>query len=71
MARLGRRGSDGGDRAAQFKVARRGSKASAEARSDISAKRAQDLAAVIADLRANGAASLRQIAAGLTAREIS
>jgi len=61
----------GGDRGNLPGLAGKGSKASAVARSEAAAKRADDLAAVIADLRAHGAASLRALADGLNAREIS
>ncbi|TXL70546.1 resolvase [Vineibacter terrae] len=61
----------GGDRGNLPKVAKKGSKASAAARSDAAAKRAKDLQEIITDLRREGASSLRQIAAGLTEREIS
>ncbi len=60
----------GGDRGNLPRIAKRGAKASAEARSEAAAKRAGDLAEVIADLRKQGATSLRQLAAGLTEREI-
>jgi DNA invertase Pin-like site-specific DNA recombinase len=60
----------GGDRGNLPRVAGKGSKASAAARSEAAAKRAGDLAAVIADLREHGATSLRALADGLNTREI-
>jgi DNA invertase Pin-like site-specific DNA recombinase len=61
----------GGDRGNLPAVARRGARASVAARQRVAADRARDLAVVIEELRAEGCASLRQIAAGLNERTIT
>lgn len=61
----------GGDRGHLQKLGDKGSRASAAARSAAARKRAADMAEVIADLRHGGASSLRDLARGLNAREIT
>lgn len=71
LARAKARGKRlGGDRGNLPAVAKAGAKASVEARRAVAATRAQDLSAVVADLRSEGHTSLRQLAEGLNAREI-
>jgi len=71
LARAKARGKRlGGDRGNLPAVAKAGAKASVEARRAVAATRAQDLSAVVADLRSEGHTSLRQLAQGLNAREI-
>lgn len=60
----------GGDRGNLPAVAKAGAKASVAARRATAATRAQDLSAIVADLRREGHTSLRQLAQGLNAREI-
>jgi DNA invertase Pin-like site-specific DNA recombinase len=60
----------GGDRGNLPAVARDGAKASVAARIEKADSRASDLAPIIEELKAAGAGSLRQIAAGLNARGI-
>lgn len=60
----------GGDRGNLPRVAKAGARASVEARRAAAAARAQDLAAIVADLRGRGHTSLRQLALGLNEREI-
>jgi len=52
------------------KARRLGTKASATRRGAVAAQRAEDLAPIVADLRAGGATSLREIAQGLNERGI-
>jgi DNA invertase Pin-like site-specific DNA recombinase len=61
----------GGDRGNCAHIARKGNKASAKVRSEQAQRRAQDLLPVIEAIKAEGAASLRQIAAGLNERGIT
>jgi DNA invertase Pin-like site-specific DNA recombinase len=61
----------GGDRGNILAIQRKGSRAGNAVRSAVAAQRTADLAPVIADLRAAGATSLAQIAAGLNQRGIS
>jgi DNA invertase Pin-like site-specific DNA recombinase len=60
----------GGDRGNLPAVAEKGRQAGLEARRKAADQRAVDLAPIIADLRAHGSTSLRQIAIGLNALEI-
>jgi DNA invertase Pin-like site-specific DNA recombinase len=61
----------GGDRGGIIaKVARKGNRASAKVRSEQAEKRANDLLPVLESIRADGATSLRRIAAVLNEREI-
>lgn len=61
----------GGKRWNSSKIASKGNVASAQVRSEAAAKRASDLLPIIEALRADGAASLRQIAAALNERGIT
>jgi DNA invertase Pin-like site-specific DNA recombinase len=71
LARAKARGVQlGGDRGNLPKVAKRGARASVEARRAKAEARAQDLASEIAKLRQAGLTSLREIAQGLNEREI-
>ena len=60
----------GGDRGNTQLIYRKGNRASAKVRSEDAQRRAADLLPIIADLRAEGAVSLREIAAGLNERGI-
>jgi DNA invertase Pin-like site-specific DNA recombinase len=60
----------GGNRGKVHLVARRGALASAVIRSTKSKRRAADIGPIVADIQANGATSLRQIAAALNERHI-
>jgi DNA invertase Pin-like site-specific DNA recombinase len=60
----------GGDRGNLPTVAKEGAKASVAARTVKANNRASDLAPIIEELKAAGAVSLRQIAAGLNDKEI-
>jgi DNA invertase Pin-like site-specific DNA recombinase len=60
----------GGDRGNLPAVAKDGAKASVAARIAKAGSRAADLAPIIEELKASGAVSLRQIAAGLNAKGI-
>ena len=60
----------GGDRGNLQSDFRKGVESSAKVRHERSQRRAADLVPIIAAVRAEGAASLRQIAAALTARDI-
>lgn len=71
LSRAKARGTQlGGDRGNLPRVAKAGARASVEARRAAAAARAQDLAAIVADLRGRGHTSLRQLALGLNEREI-
>ena len=61
----------GGDRGNTHLIYRKGNKASAKVRGEMAQRRAADLLPVIADLRSQGAVSLRDIAAGLNQRGIA
>jgi DNA invertase Pin-like site-specific DNA recombinase len=61
----------GGDRGNIQWIYRKGNKASASVRSEAAAQRARDLRPVIDDLKAHGAVSLRELAAGLNSRGIT
>lgn len=61
----------GGDRGNIQEIYRKGNKASARVRSEAAAQRARDLRPVIDDLKAHGAVSLRELAAGLNGRGIT
>jgi len=61
----------GGDRGNCAAIARKGNRASAKVRSSAAQRRASDLLPVIEGIRAAGAASLREIAAGLNSRGIA
>jgi DNA invertase Pin-like site-specific DNA recombinase len=61
----------GGDRGNLRALGDKGSRASATARSEAARSRAADLSEVIDALRKEGALSLRQLAAGLNARQIA
>ena len=61
----------GGDRGNLATVYRKGNRASAKVRTERAQRRAADLLPVISDLRASGAVSLRDIAAGLNSRGIT
>ena len=61
----------GGYRWAINKVARKGNRASVKARSELAAKRAQDLLPVIEAIKEDGNTSLRKIAAALNERGIT
>lgn len=61
----------GGDRGNTHLIYRKGNRASAKVRSEASQRRASDLLPVIESIRAEGAQSLRQIAAGLNQRGIA
>lgn len=72
LARARARGTVlGGDRGNLPRVAKAGARASVAARRERAAARARDLAVVVADLRRQGRASLRELAAGLNEREIA
>jgi DNA invertase Pin-like site-specific DNA recombinase len=72
LARAKARGTRlGGDRGNLPRVAKAGAKASVAARRETATARARDLSVVVADLRRQGQTSLRQLAEGLNAREIS
>jgi DNA invertase Pin-like site-specific DNA recombinase len=60
----------GGDRGNTHLIYRKGNKASAKVRTEQAQRHAADLLPVIADLRGEGAVSLRDIAAGLNQRGI-
>jgi DNA invertase Pin-like site-specific DNA recombinase len=60
----------GGDRGNCAQIARKGNRASAKVRTEAAQSRAADLLPVIETIKAEGAASLRQIAAGLNQRGI-
>ncbi len=60
----------GGNRGKVHLVARRGALASAVIRSTKAKRRAADIGPIVADIQANGATSLRQIAAALNERHI-
>jgi DNA invertase Pin-like site-specific DNA recombinase len=71
LSRAKARGTQlGGDRGNLPRVAKAGARASVEARRAAAAARAQDLAAVVADLRGQGHMSLHRLALGLNEREI-
>lgn len=61
----------GGDRGNTHLIYRKGNRASAKVRSEQAQRRASDLLPVIEAIRAEGAGSLRQIAAGLNQRGIA
>src|SRR5579862_391802 len=61
----------GGDRGNTHLIYRKGNKASAQVRSENAQRRAADLVPVINAIKAEGASSLREIAAGLNARGIA
>lgn len=60
----------GGDRGNLPAEARKGNAASQAVRKESAARRMEDLAPVIAELRAGGASSLRELAAGLNGRGV-
>jgi DNA invertase Pin-like site-specific DNA recombinase len=60
----------GGDRGNCAQIARKGNRASAKIRTEAAQRRAADLLPVIETIKAEGAQSLRQIAAGLNQRGI-
>ena len=60
----------GGDRGNAAQIARKGNRASAKVRTEAAQSRAADLLPVVETIKAEGAQSLRQIAAGLNQRGI-
>lgn len=71
LAAAKRRGIQlGGDRGNTHLIYRKGNKASAKVRGELAQRRATDLLPVIEAIKAEGAASLREIAEGLNLRNI-